>query len=203
MKKSNAVITVIGKDTVGILAKVTALCSDSQANIVEVTQSVLGDMFTMIMMVDISGATVEFNVTAQDALFVYPADGGSAQSASLDNIQRLTFSGDNLLLKTTNGNETTYPLAAVGKITFEVAGTGISALPSAVEINLYPNPSVNYIRIDSPVAITSWTLFDLSGNALKHSSSDLQIQVSNLLAGFYFLKIDTANGTVTKKIIKQ
>ena len=45
-----AVITVIGKDSVGILAKVSEACSKADVNIVEVTQSVLQDMFAMIML---------------------------------------------------------------------------------------------------------------------------------------------------------
>ena len=49
-----AVITVIGKDMVGILAKVSTACADANANVVEVTQSVLDKYFAMIMMVDIS-----------------------------------------------------------------------------------------------------------------------------------------------------
>lgn len=53
-----AVITVIGKDMVGILAKVSAVCADKGVNVIEVTQSILQDMFAMIMMVDISAATV-------------------------------------------------------------------------------------------------------------------------------------------------
>ena len=52
-----AVITVIGKDTVGILHKVSGICARHNVNVVEVTQSVLQDMFAMIMMVDISGMT--------------------------------------------------------------------------------------------------------------------------------------------------
>ena len=48
-----AIITVIGKDTVGILAKVSAACAADNANIVEVTQSVLQDMFAMIMLVEL------------------------------------------------------------------------------------------------------------------------------------------------------
>ena len=54
-----AVITVVGKDTVGILAKVSAICAEHQVNIVEVTQSILQDMFCMIMLVDLSKATAE------------------------------------------------------------------------------------------------------------------------------------------------
>ncbi len=49
-----AVITVIGHDAVGILAKVSNRCAEFNANVIEVTQSVLQDMFAMIMLVDIS-----------------------------------------------------------------------------------------------------------------------------------------------------
>lgn len=49
-----AVITVIGKDNVGILHKVTGICTEYNVNVIEVTQSVLQDMFAMIMLVDIS-----------------------------------------------------------------------------------------------------------------------------------------------------
>ena len=56
-----AVITVIGKDMVGILAKVSNVCADTGVNITEVTQSILQDLFAMIMMVDISKATIPFS----------------------------------------------------------------------------------------------------------------------------------------------
>ena len=56
-----AVITVIGHDTVGILAKVSAACAEKGANIIDVTQSVMRDMFTMIMLVDIDGLTSDFS----------------------------------------------------------------------------------------------------------------------------------------------
>lgn len=49
-----AVITVVGKDTVGILAKVSGICAEHHVNIVEVTQSILQDMFCMIMMADLT-----------------------------------------------------------------------------------------------------------------------------------------------------
>ena len=55
-----AVITVIGKDIVGILAKVSEACSKADVNIVEVTQSVLQDMFAMIMLVEIDKSNIGF-----------------------------------------------------------------------------------------------------------------------------------------------
>lgn len=45
-----AVITVVGKDTVGILAKVSSLCAENGANIIDVTQTVMQDLFCMIML---------------------------------------------------------------------------------------------------------------------------------------------------------
>lgn len=56
-----AVVTVIGKDTVGILHKVSGICAEYNANVMEVTQSVLQDMFAMIMLVDISNISKDFS----------------------------------------------------------------------------------------------------------------------------------------------
>ncbi len=56
-----AVITVIGKDNVGILHKVTGICTEFNANVMDVTQSVLQDLFAMIMLVDLTGMTRDFS----------------------------------------------------------------------------------------------------------------------------------------------
>lgn len=49
-----AVITVIGKDSVGILAGVSTVCAGANANVEEVTQSILDKYFAMVMLVDIT-----------------------------------------------------------------------------------------------------------------------------------------------------
>ncbi|MGN1333798.1 MAG: ACT domain-containing protein [Anaerovoracaceae bacterium] len=56
-----AVVTVIGKDMVGILARVSTACADMNANVLEVTQSILDGYFCMVMIVDISkmGADID------------------------------------------------------------------------------------------------------------------------------------------------
>ncbi|WP_099205747.1 ACT domain-containing protein [Scatolibacter rhodanostii] len=56
-----AVIAVIGKDMVGILAEVSSTCAAKKVNVLEVTQSILQDMFVMVMMVDTSACTVPFS----------------------------------------------------------------------------------------------------------------------------------------------
>ena len=52
-----AFVTVIGKDTVGVIARVSGLCAQLGINVEDVTQSILQGMFAMIMLVDLSGCT--------------------------------------------------------------------------------------------------------------------------------------------------
>ena len=54
-----AVITVIGQDTVGVVAKVSAVCAELNINIEDVSQSIMQNMFCMIMLVDLSKANAE------------------------------------------------------------------------------------------------------------------------------------------------
>lgn len=54
-----AVVSVIGRDMVGILAAVSGECAKANANVIEVTQSVLQDYFAMIMLIDISDLNCE------------------------------------------------------------------------------------------------------------------------------------------------
>ena len=61
-----AVITVVGKDAVGIIADVSAVLKAHSANIVDITQSVLQDLFAMIMLVDITGLNVDFSNLADE-----------------------------------------------------------------------------------------------------------------------------------------
>lgn len=58
--KAKAVITVTGKDTKGIIAKVSTRCAELGANILDISQSVLRDYFAMMMLVEIDDITVSF-----------------------------------------------------------------------------------------------------------------------------------------------
>ena len=62
-----SIITVVGKDTVGILASVSELCAKHEVNIIEVSQSILQEMLCMIMLVDVSKCNVEFTAFADEA----------------------------------------------------------------------------------------------------------------------------------------
>lgn len=53
-----AVITVIGNDCVGIIANVSGILSENHVNILDISQTIMQDMFTMIMLVDMQGADI-------------------------------------------------------------------------------------------------------------------------------------------------
>lgn len=55
-----AIVTVIGKDQVGIIARVCALLSDQGVNVLDISQTILQEYFTMIMLVDARDAKVPF-----------------------------------------------------------------------------------------------------------------------------------------------
>jgi ACT domain-containing protein len=56
-----AIVTVIGKDRVGIIAEVCAILAKQGVNILDISQTVMQDYFTMIMMADASGCLMQFS----------------------------------------------------------------------------------------------------------------------------------------------
>ena len=62
-----SIVTVIGKDRVGIIASVTNLLSQHGVNVLDISQTVMNEYFTMVMLVDVQKSTAEFTVL-RDAL---------------------------------------------------------------------------------------------------------------------------------------
>ena len=65
MKK--AIVTVVGHDRVGIIARVATLLAEYGVNVLDISQTVMNEYFTMVMLVDVQGCTAEFTVL-RDAL---------------------------------------------------------------------------------------------------------------------------------------
>ncbi len=63
---SKAIITVVGKDTVGIIAKVCTYLAENQINILDISQTIVQGYFNMMMIVDISNMVKPFGQTADD-----------------------------------------------------------------------------------------------------------------------------------------
>jgi len=64
-KSTRVVVTVIGRDRVGIIAGVSGVLAEAGVNIVDISQTLMQDLFTMIMMVDIGGAAIGFDELQQ------------------------------------------------------------------------------------------------------------------------------------------
>ena len=61
-----AIVTVIGKDHVGIIADVTALLAQYGVNVLDISQTVMNDYFTMMMVVDLAGCQGSFEQLRTD-----------------------------------------------------------------------------------------------------------------------------------------
>ncbi|PLW93695.1 MAG: hypothetical protein C0592_05250 [Marinilabiliales bacterium] len=95
-------------------------------------------------------------------------------------------------------------------------GSGITycstpCLSSIAETDLqpvlvFPNPASDYIHIVSVDMITDWALFDISGRVVmdcREYSDDFGIDISDLHAGLYYLRLETEDNSFMKSIIKE
>lgn len=60
------IITVVGKDTIGIIAKVCSYLSDNKINILDITQTIVGGYFNMMLIGDIAACDKEFGTVADE-----------------------------------------------------------------------------------------------------------------------------------------
>ena len=58
--KNKEIITVVGKDTVGIIAKVCTYLSEGSVNVLDISQTIVSGYFNMMMIVDMANATASF-----------------------------------------------------------------------------------------------------------------------------------------------
>ena len=60
------IITVVGKDTVGIIAKVCTYLANNSINVLDISQTIVQDFFNMMMIVDMNNVSKEFGTIAQE-----------------------------------------------------------------------------------------------------------------------------------------
>jgi ACT domain-containing protein len=86
-KSSRAVITVVGVDRVGIIARITGKLSELNINILDIRQTIMEDMFTMSMIVDLAGAEKPF-VQLRDELIALGLEMGMEIHAQREDVFR-------------------------------------------------------------------------------------------------------------------
>ena len=63
---NKTIITVVGKDTVGIIAKVCTYLASNSINVLDISQTIVQDFFNMMMIVDMNNVSKEFGTIAQE-----------------------------------------------------------------------------------------------------------------------------------------
>ena len=137
-------------------------------------------------------------VNGQNNMMIHFVD-NSNSSTPLNDIQKITFSSDNMLLKTKNGGENSYLLDNIASVTF-LDEIGIRELPEVIDVNFYINVS-GEIVVETSHQINKLTVFDLNGRQVAITSQN-RLNVNSLTTGVYILQVITDQGTVNKKFIK-
>ena len=72
------------------------------------------------------------------------------------------------------------------------------------DISVTPNPAKNYIKLEFPQSITEFSteLYDITGKQVLKATNSMNIDVSSLQPGVYLLRIETTQGSLTRKIVK-
>lgn len=66
IKMKKTIITVVGKDTVGIIAKVCTYLAENKINILDISQTIVDDYFNMMMIADMSNAVKSVSEVSDD-----------------------------------------------------------------------------------------------------------------------------------------
>lgn len=62
---NKTIITVVGKDTVGIIARVCSFLAESNVNILDISQTIVQEYFNMMMIVDMAGSSMPFDEVSE------------------------------------------------------------------------------------------------------------------------------------------
>jgi hypothetical protein len=88
-------------------------------------------------------------------------------------------------------------------VTVTVSGVGIGEYGWGGKVKVFPNPATNTLYFSSIPSNTIAEIYNLSGKLiLKSSLIKPQIDISNLAKGMYFIKLNTAQGSVVRKFVK-
>ena len=145
-----------------------------------------------------------FGVNAQ-TMFVRPITGTQSVYPVTD-IQKLTFSGGNLIVNNTNGSSGTFALAGNRYINFTDLTLGtISQQVDKNSFYVYPNPVSTVLNItneDPAQSITHLEIISLEGRVVMKKNT-FQVDISALPRGMYFCRITSNKQTQTIKFLKQ
>ncbi len=144
---------------------------------------------------------VSYNACAQTNIVINYYT-GTQQQYAVEDSGKLFFSNDDLIIKTSlESTEINIPVSIISKITFKNSLAVEDIKQNREKIIIYPNPATNYFKISSKEAKSTLNIYNSVGQLVlsKVYKKNEDINVSNLLPGIYFIKV---NGS-TLKLIKK
>jgi hypothetical protein len=128
---------------------------------------------------------------------------GSANSYTLSNVRKITFSDSTMSVVTTGSTGSTYAIIDVQKLLFgiqtatSVAGANVTALKA------YPNPAKDVLNVEGVSKVENIALYNIAGTELAVSytyvNNGLQINTSGLAQGIYLLRVNNQTLKVQKQ----
>ncbi len=153
---------------------------------------------------------ITFDKTAlSDTLFVHKNDGSPVEKIQLNNIQQLFFSNENLFVEILNSSKM-YAFDNIAKLFFDDSNTtGIHnpSVQSGFDVIVSVTPIGDMI-VKSSIAINLLTLFSVDSKMISKQQcngieTERVVSLQGSAAGIYLLRVETAQGTIVRKVVKQ
>ncbi len=127
--------------------------------------------------------------------------------AANESYGRIVDNGDDWTIFGVCDDSITYaatPMASNGSLCEHYTTLVTEPLPQQEGMDLYPNPSTDYLNLVTEEEILSYTIYDMSGRALlREAGNEKSISVEDLNAGFYIIEVETENETYRLKFLKE
>ncbi|MCB0537027.1 MAG: T9SS type A sorting domain-containing protein [Bacteroidetes bacterium] len=152
-----------------------------------------------------------FSLKSQN-VYIYKTDGSSEQYA-LNSVQRITYSGNNMILRMNNGATHTWDINTIDKYSYKELSPIIELNTPNFNFEVFPNSFENYLILKSNNSEVKGKfdieIVDVSGKVFYSNEigvekmSDYKIEgLDDLVAGIYFCRITNSQSLFVKKIIK-
>ena len=166
-----------------------------------------GEVIFSSLVSDVDNMTFD-EATPDSTLIVRKSNSFPTDKILLNDIQQLSFSGESLSVKTSNGNEV-YVYDDITKLLFgDMNTSGINKLSvqSEFDVLVSVTPTGDVI-VESTAAIKSLVLFSVDGKIISMQQcngmeTQCVVSLQDRTAGIYLLRIETEQGTIVKKVVK-
>ncbi|MCH4156216.1 MAG: T9SS type A sorting domain-containing protein [Muribaculaceae bacterium] len=146
----------------------------------------------LVMMLYLGCGAAAWAVDA-DAVLLHKTD-ATVASTLFSNLRKITVTGGNVVVTTTDGSSTSVAMSDLSFINFGTSSavTKLTSMSSDGSAVVFPNPADSYIQIKGLNGTYSISIYGVDGALVKttSASSEDQIDVSGLAGGLYILKVN-------------